>query len=167
MPANEKRGRKSAAASAVATAARADDQNPGVSAGRPPVPESLRGDTVAADTWRAIVADMPDGWFKIEHFELLAQFCACVSRAEKLRSTLADAPLRNLDRWERLQKMLDRETGKLMAMARSMRLTHQAQVHPESAHRRAARRASSPAIAWPKVAAAPWAKAPAEGDDDA
>jgi len=52
------------------------------------------------------------------------------------------------DRFEKLQKMRERESAKIMALARSMRLTQQSQVDPERAHTASRKAAKKSTALW-------------------
>lgn len=125
-----KRGRPSAASLAVA--------RPGF-AQRPEPPADLTEDQ--ADEWRAIAARMPADWFPRETHGALAQYCRHVVRARFLAKEierfkpewLSDPD--GMKRLEALSKMADRESRTILALARSMRLTQQARLRPETAAR--------------------------------
>ncbi len=124
-----KRGRQSAAALAVVPVA--------LDARRPAPPAHLT--EAQGEVWRDTVATMPAGWFHRSHEPLLAAYCRHVVRAVELDKVLqetmapgSDASVKDADT---LLKMAERETRALIACARTLRLTHQSQMHPRTAGR--------------------------------
>jgi len=118
------RGRKSASSLAVAPAA------PKIASARPIAPQELTGR--AAAIWRACVEALPAGWFGPEQLPTLAAFCTTTARAERIEQELDEGD-HDLAVRDRLGKMLDREQRRALALARSLRLTKQAQARPEHA----------------------------------
>lgn len=129
----KQRGRKSAASLSTAPPP-ADFQ---AAKDRPPAPEGMTA--VERIIWNRVAGAMPPGWFKREHIDLLKSFCQHAARADKF-NRMASAfessdvgekiDLADLDR---ISKMADRESRAALALARTMRITHQAQIRPESA----------------------------------
>lgn len=124
-----KRGRKSAAELAVV---------PVALDARRPAPQTHLSEP-QAEVWRDTVATMPAGWFQRSHEPLLTAYCRHVVRAAELDKLLqsamalgSDASVKDADI---LLKMAERETRALIACARTLRLTHQAQMHPRTAGR--------------------------------
>lgn len=95
---------------------------------RPDPPECLKEEE--AEEWRTVVGRLPADWFKAEHFAMLENYCRLVAEC---RSGISGAEL-------------DKASRAVLAHARSLRLTHQSQTHPETAGRGADRaaRASRP-----------------------
>ena len=115
----EKKGRKPAAELAVVTT---------LDARRPPPPAELNEGE--ATEWRAIVSRMPQDWFTREHAMLIA-YCRHVCRGRFIAQQIAAFETEwlsvegGLQRLDKLHAMAERETKLVMALARSMRLTHQ------------------------------------------
>lgn len=126
---------------------------------RPVPPEGL-GEPESA-LWRRIVAAMPAGWFKREHIEMLARYCQHQVRAERFNRWANATTGEHLDDgfsledFDRLCRMADRESRAALALARSMRLTHQAQLRAETA---ATKRGNQPDIpdTWNGEHGKPW-----------
>lgn len=123
------RGRKSRFTQAAPTAALA----------RPvAVPEGFPED--AAAIWRRVVVALPGGWIKPEHLDMLAAYCLHAAAASRFQLELADMAVdtscpESIMAANRLSGMAERESRAALAMARSMRITHQAQTRPEDAAR--------------------------------
>lgn len=123
------RGRKSRFTQAAPTAAPA----------RPvAVPEGMPED--AAAIWRRVAVAMPGGWFGPEHREMLAAYCLHAAAARRFQLALADMDVDTscpdaIMAANRLSGMAERESRAALAMARSMRITHQAQATPAEAAR--------------------------------
>jgi hypothetical protein len=129
------------------------------------VPHSLLHSPEAVELYREVLRSLPADWIKAEQQPLFEAWCAAVVRARKLQVTLDGASMRRLDRVEQLAKLYGAEQARVLALARSLRLTNQSRIRPDTAGRRT-RGPSTPAVTWPTAKPA-WAKAPAEGDDDA
>ena len=133
------RGRKSRFTQAAPTAAPA----------RPvAVPEGMPED--AAAVWRQTVLALPGGWFGAEHLEMLAAYCLHAAAARRFQLALASMEVDtscpdSIMAANRLSGMAERESRAALALARSMRITHQAQTRPEDAAR------SSGGIDWSEV----------------
>lgn len=116
---------------------------------RPPPPDDLTKEQAAE--WRAVVGRMPAGWFEREHFAILADYCRHVTRSRFLAAGLERCKLDDLmdsdglDHFNKMAAAAERETRAMLACARSLRITHQAQIRPETAARRAQRARSGPA----------------------
>lgn len=108
--------------------------------------------TAAAAIWRRVAAAMPPGWFRPQHREMLAAYCRHSAAAERFAGMLeaAEIDTENPDSVlaaNRLSLMAEREQRAALALARSMRMTHQAQVHKETAGRLQAQHAGQ-VIDW-------------------
>ena len=112
---------------------------------RPPPPPDLTDEQ--SEEWRAVVSVMPVDWFGRETYPLLTAYCRHVCRARWLAAKIdsggdklirADGGVQLLDK---LLSAAERESRAMLALARSMRITHQAKYDS----RVAARAASSPA----------------------
>ena len=104
-------------------------------------PEAL--DSAAQAVWRRLVAAMPSGWFKAEHLDMLTAYCRHVAAADRFGQLRDEADINPADgdsvmNANRLSTMAERETRAALALARSMRITHQATVEPKTAGRRLA-----------------------------
>jgi hypothetical protein len=84
---------------------------------------------------------MPTGWFNRAQHPLLIAYCRHTTRANQLARLVNDfeaewiAEEGGLQRLDKLMAMAERETRALTACARSMRITHQAQILPRGAGR--------------------------------
>lgn len=127
-----KRGRKSTAELATAPPVEIDAKRQ-----RPPAPDGLAEAERAI--WQRIVAAMPGGWFGQEHREMLTRYCEHQCRAERFSqvarklSTRDDLTRDDIDDLDKCCKMAERESRAALALARSMRITHQAQLRAETA----------------------------------
>ena len=129
----KQRGRKSTATLAIASPASDLDQ----ARQRPPAPNDLSDPEKVI--WRRVVAAMPAGWFQPEHRDTLSAYCRHATRSVQFNEmasafTPADVGEKiDLEDLDRIARMADRETRAALALARSMRLTHQAQIRAEKA----------------------------------
>lgn len=92
-----------------------------------------------SEVWVAVVNTKPADWFRADTLPLLRSYCRHVYQARKIDVEMDKIICRDFnddiaDAFEKLQKMRERESAKIMALARSMRLTQQAQIDPERAH---------------------------------
>lgn len=124
------RGRKSADAMAAGALAVLETR-------RPAPPRNLS--EAEGAVWRDTVACMPAGWFTRSQYPILIAYCRHTVRSETMAAHICafrsewlkdDGGLARLDK---LMAMAERETRALTACARSMRLTHQAQILPRTA----------------------------------
>lgn len=114
------RGRKSGSELAVISSEGIET----VSRPRPPVELT---DEQAAE-WQAVVNRLPAEWFPRETLGLLAQYCRHVVAARKVArmiSTLDDQGEFDLDDYDKLLKMQEREGRALSSLATRMRITQQ------------------------------------------
>ena len=115
---------------------------------RPPPAEGLSESEKAV--WRRVAAAMPAAWFGREHLDLLARYCQHTARADKfnrMASQFEPADIGeqiDLEDLDRVSRMADRESRAALALARSMRITHQAQQDPKTAARARDRVAKEP-----------------------
>jgi hypothetical protein len=135
----KQRGRKSATSLSVAKVE--------------PIPRAAPPQDLAAyeaEVWMSVVNTKPADWFAADTLPMLRSYVRHCYQAKKIddemdkiigRPFLAEAaeddkglPLYLGDLFEKLQKMRERESAKIMALARSMRLTQQSQIDPERAH---------------------------------
>jgi hypothetical protein len=113
-----RRGRTSAAAAELHLVQGGADQR------RPDPPAALTAEE--AEEWRAIVGRMPADWFPRETHPLLAAYCGHAVAARRLALAarrLERARKFDLDQYERVSKLLGRETQLLSSLATRMRLT--------------------------------------------
>jgi hypothetical protein len=101
-----------------------------------------------AECWTTVVNTKPADWFTADTLPLLRSYVRHCYQAKKIDDEMDKIIERPFvdegakykgedlyigDLFEKLQKMRERESAKIMALARSMRLTQQAQIHPETA----------------------------------
>lgn len=116
--------------------------------GRPTPPEDLTAEQ--AEVWRVVVERMPPDYFPRETHETLAAYCRHVSRARLLSHALDRCESKHLetidglDHYRKMATAAERETRAVLACARSMRITQQARIDPETASRRAKSGTSTP-----------------------
>src|SRR5262245_51141863 len=110
---------------------------PGVTRAPPPPPEELT--EAQAETWRAIMAALPDGYIAPAAYPVLVILCRRVARVSALEQQAARLEGRtrtaDLDRFGKLLRLIDHESKGVIAAARSLRLTPSALQHPRSAAR--------------------------------
>lgn len=116
-----RRGRPSAAALALVA-------TPQLATRRPEAPVDLTPEQAAE--WDAIVGRCPADWFPRETYPLLAQYCRATVSVRKLsvfRDQLESAKEEfDLDQYERVAKLIGRETHLLTSLATKMRLSQHA-----------------------------------------
>lgn len=125
-----KRGRKSAASSEVAVV------SPIETVSRPDAPYDLTDEQ--AQEWWAVVNRMPADWFPRETHGLLTQYCRHVVAARKIAQLIAKAEKAksfDVEEYDRLLKMQEREGRALSSLATRMRITQQATVRAELARK--------------------------------
>lgn len=87
-----------------------------------------------AEVWRAIVNRMPADWFPRETHEMLAQYSRHAVNARRVAQLIAAAeasdPL-DIEEYDRLLKMQEREGRALSSLATRMRLTQQTTYDPK------------------------------------
>lgn len=117
------RGRKSTAELAVATT---PDAGVTQKTYRPPPPSELSKE--AASEWHEIVDQMPADWFPRETHGMLAQYCRHVIAARHVAQLIDDheaGEQLDLDHYERLLKMQERESKIIRELATKMRMSQQ------------------------------------------
>lgn len=123
-----------------------------IEARRPPPPAELSD--VEAEVWRDAVGTMPTGWFCRAQYPILVAYCRHTARASQLSRMVAEfrtewvAQAGGLERLDKLLAMAERETRSLIACARSMRLTQQAQILPRGAGRAVANSPTAGPLPW-------------------
>lgn len=125
-----KRGRVSAAALEVAS--------PGLvsSVQRPDAPYDLTDEQ--SEEWWAVVNRMPADWFPRETHGMLAQYCRHVVAARRCAQLVAACeaePQLDVERYDRLLKMQEREGRAISSLATRMRISQQATVRAEQARK--------------------------------
>ena len=105
--------------------------------------------------WDKVVNRLPVDWFPSETHAMLAQYCKHCSAAKMVAFLISEMQLRphaadeiaedataffDLDAYDKLLKMQERESRAMIASARSLRFTLQATIDPEA---RKAKRQSS------------------------
>lgn len=94
---------------------------------RPVAPEDLN--PVAVNEWNRVINSVSADWFEDHHLTTLAAYCGHVSDLSEINALLEmwkGAEGRDVQEYDRLLKMRERETRAINAHLRSMRLTHQA-----------------------------------------
>lgn len=124
-----KRGRVSAASLEVAT----------VSAeivARPDAPYDLTDEQT--QEWWAVVNRMPADWFPRETHGMLSQYCRHVVAARRVAQLVGKAEKAktlDLDEYDQLLKMQEREGRAISSLATRMRISQQATVRAEQARK--------------------------------
>jgi hypothetical protein len=114
------RGRKSAAANAVATLVRPEAVQ------RPDSPYDLTDEE--SDEWWAVVNRMPADWFPRETHGMLSQYCRHVVSARRIAQLIQQAMKADafdVDAYNQLLIMQDREGRAISSLATRMRLSQQ------------------------------------------
>lgn len=125
-----KRGRASAAALEVVTA------NPVQTIQRPDAPYDLTDEQ--SQEWWAVVNRMPADWFPRETHGMLAQYCRHVVAARRVAQLVAQAekePALDVENYDRLLKMQEREGRAISSLATRMRISQQATIRAEQARK--------------------------------
>lgn len=113
------RGRVSGASLEVATAAVERIQ-------RPDAPYDLTDDQ--AEEWWAVVNRLPADWFPRETHAVLAQYCRHVIAARRVAQLVASCEAEaeiDLDKYDNLLRMQEREGRALSSLATRLRITQQ------------------------------------------
>ncbi|MGX1322683.1 hypothetical protein AB7M17_006136 [Bradyrhizobium sp. USDA 377] len=117
------RGRKAAAAVSIAAIARLE------SVPRPDAPYDLTDEQ--SDEWRAIVNRLPADWFPRETWGMLSQYCRHVVAARRVAQLIEQVMKAkkqdfDVDAYNQLLIMQEREGRALSSLATRMRLSQQA-----------------------------------------
>lgn len=121
--------RLSAAARALPVAVRSN----------PPLLEAPRGMPARElAVWRRTVESLPGDWFRPEQVPIVTQFCRLTVLADRLAKLIAECDPDDLDRYGKLLRLTGELSGRILACARSMRITPQSRIHVETAGRHAA-----------------------------
>ena len=125
----KQRGRPSGAALAIASHAGEITQEI-----RPDAPYELSDEE--SDIWRGVVNRMPAAWFGAETFPLLTQYCRHVVRSHRVGQLVQQAEHNSdaldLDRYEKLLKMQQRESAIICTLATKMRIAQQSTIDKEA-----------------------------------
>jgi chaperone required for assembly of F1-ATPase len=124
------RGRKSAASQEVVV--------PGTTEliARPDAPYDLTDEQSAE--WWAVVNRMPADWFPRETHGMLTQYCRHVVAARRVAQLVAKAEKNktlDLEEYDRLLKMQEREGRAISSLATRMRISQQATVRADAARK--------------------------------
>lgn len=93
---------------------------------RPVAPSELTDEQ--ADEWRAVVSRMPADWFPRETHGLLVQYCRHVVAARRVAQLIAgeeSGDKVDLEDYDRLLKMQEREGRAISSLATRMRVSQQ------------------------------------------
>jgi hypothetical protein len=121
-----KRGRRSAAELSMAPIVEVIS--------RPAAPDHLTDDE--ASIWEGFVSGMRADYFRRGDFDTLANLCRHIHAARRVSQWIEMAlsdPEIGIEVVDRLMRMRQRETAQANALARSLRLTKQAQSSPKGA----------------------------------
>ena len=84
--------------------------------------------------WLAVVNRLPADWFPRETHSMLAQYCRHVVSARRVANLIANLEASDdfdLDQYDKLLKMQEREGRAMSSLATRMRITQQATVNPK------------------------------------
>lgn len=102
-----------------------------------------------ASIWRRIVNAVSADWFSPENYDLLVQYCRHVDSSERVRQLIrtfeADEERFNVEDYDRLLKMQEREGRALSSLATRMRISQQGTLDREK------RKKSKPEVPWTQV----------------
>jgi chaperone required for assembly of F1-ATPase len=124
------RGRKSAASLEIVTA------SPVGTVARPDAPYDLTDEQT--EEWLAVVNRMPADWFPRETHGMLAQYCRHVVAARRVAQLISKAEKQkalDVEAYDRLLKMQEREGRAISSLATRMRISQQATVRAEQARK--------------------------------
>ena len=133
------RGRKSATKLSVI---RGKSNVPNVGIGKPKPPPSLTKEQKRE--WEKVVGSLPDNWFPEETHAMLEHYCKRVCTMRKISGIideLESAQPLDLQQYEHMLKLQERESKTVAAYATRMRLTQQSSIDPE-------RKKSKPTPSW-------------------
>jgi len=124
------RGRKSAASLTVISSGGIETIR------RPDPPDELTPEQ--ADEWRAVVNRLPASWFPRETHQLLTQYCRHTVCARRLAQLIQHAESCNeldIETYERLLRMQEKESRAISSLATRMRMTQGSTMRPETARK--------------------------------
>lgn len=125
-----KRGRASAASLAIAAPSIVE------TIARPDAPYDLTDEQ--SEEWWAVVNRMPADWFPRETHGMLAQYCRHVVAARRVAQLVKAAESEktlDIENYDRLLKMQEREGRAISSLATRMRISQQATVRAEQARK--------------------------------
>jgi hypothetical protein len=105
-----------------------------VSIARPEPPKELSDEQ--ADEWRQIVNRLPADWFPRETWGILSQYCRHVIAARRVAQLIQDfesSDQIDVEAYDRLLKMQEREGRALSSLATRMRISQQSSYEPNKA----------------------------------
>lgn len=117
--------------------------NPIEAVRRPIPPDELSGEQ--SDEWQSVVDRLPADWFPRETHGLLTQYCRHIVAARRVAQLIADHEKSDefdVEVYDRLLKMQEREGRAISSLATRMRLSQQTTYDPKKRK--------------PKAAAKPW-----------
>lgn len=97
--------------------------------------------------WIYVVNSVRADWFSDETHRMLAQYCKHVVTANHIAQLIEQEEGEkeiDLERYDKLLKMQERESRAILALARSMRLTQQATYHQEKTKQSKSNKAKAP-----------------------
>src|SRR5262249_50735575 len=103
----------------------------------PPPPPELSD--VQQTIWRDALASIPGNWLNRAMHPILIEYCRHVCRSRLIEQQIANFDVGwtkadgGLERLDKLLAMAEREGKAVVACARALRLTPQAQMHPRTA----------------------------------
>ncbi len=107
-----------------------------------------------AAVWRSVVDALPAEFFGVEQTGLLIQYCRHVFRCDELEALLATIkPEDGFARYDEIRTAIASESSKVMALARSLRISNQARLHREVAGNKAEQeqKASTARKPWEQI----------------
>ena len=119
------------------------------SASQPAPPKDLTPE--ALEIWQRVLDALPPQWIKPEHLDMLESYARHAAAARRYALERDAWPMGDADDIlvaNRLSTMAERESRAALSLARSMRITHQAQVHRETAGRMSAQRGGGGKKPW-------------------
>ena len=98
---------------------------------RPIAPADLTSDE--AEEWNGITDRLPADWFARETYGLLAQYCRHIVSSRKVASLIQtfEAGDFELEQYDRLLKMQERESRAIASLATKMRISQQSTYDPK------------------------------------
>ncbi len=112
---------------------------------RPPAPEDMN--EFQRKVWTEIVDTKPPDWFGKDTQGMLREYCEAMWTIQQLTRRInvvledPQVKIRDVKDWLAVRNA---ERAKAIALARSMRLTHQSQYDPETAKRRSTPKGAKP-----------------------
>jgi hypothetical protein len=97
--------------------------------------------------WISVVNSLRADWFPVETHGVLSQYCKHMVASRHVAELIADmeqSDAIDIDSYDKLLKMQERESRILVSLATKMRITQQATYHPETQTKKGTTRAKSP-----------------------